>query len=123
MGKDDYQKLDFGFVSVYLVKAEKGFALVDTGMGGHRAKLEAALARSGCGRGDLRLVIITHADYDHAGNAEWLRETFGDPIAIHAGDAEMLETRIAPCEASSGGSLSQSVALIVASRSRTCSSP
>ena len=96
MEQNKHQRLDFGFVNAYLIRADRGFVLIDTGTAGHRARLGAALAEAGCTGDKLRLVVLTHADYDHAGNASWLRETFGSPIAIHAGDAPMLETGVAP---------------------------
>jgi glyoxylase-like metal-dependent hydrolase (beta-lactamase superfamily II) len=96
MNTTSVQKLDFGFVSAYLLHGEKGFVLVDSGTEHHRIMLADRLAQAGCAKGDLALVVLTHADYDHAGNCAWLRETYGAKIAVHEGDAPMLETGIAP---------------------------
>lgn len=84
-------RIDLGFVNAYLVKAERGFVLVDAGTAAHYPKLEAALGRAGCGKRDLRLIALSHADPDHAGSAAALSSAYGAPIALHAGDAPMFE--------------------------------
>jgi glyoxylase-like metal-dependent hydrolase (beta-lactamase superfamily II) len=88
--------IDLGFVNAYLIRAKTGFVLVDTGLSGHRGKLEAALESAGCGKGDLRLLVITHADRDHAGNAAAIAGAFETPIALHEGDRLALEKGQSP---------------------------
>lgn len=80
-----------GSVNVYLVRAEDGFVLVDTGGTAQRAELERALIDASCEPGNLKLIIITHGDFDHTGNAAHLRKKFGGLIAMHADDAGMAE--------------------------------
>ena len=80
-----------GRVNCYLIEADPGFALIDTGSAGSRALVEEALVKAGCGRGDLRLVVITHGDFDHTGNAAYLRAAHGAEIIMHQGDAGMVE--------------------------------
>jgi glyoxylase-like metal-dependent hydrolase (beta-lactamase superfamily II) len=46
---------------------------------------------TGCTPGKLRLVVLTHGDVDHAGNAAYLRAKYGAQIAMHAGDKGMVE--------------------------------
>ena len=70
-------------VNCYLVKGEAGFVLIDTGLATRRAALEHALEAAGCRPGDLRLIVLTHGDADHAGNAAHLRAAYGAPIAAH----------------------------------------
>ena len=82
--------LNRGQVNSYLVPASAGFVLVDTGNRGGRADLDRALAAARCRPGDLRLIVLTHGDFDHTGNAAYLRERHGAPIAMHAADAGML---------------------------------
>jgi glyoxylase-like metal-dependent hydrolase (beta-lactamase superfamily II) len=36
-------------------------------------------------------VILTHGDFDHTGNAAYLRSTFGAKLAMHQQDAGMVE--------------------------------
>jgi hydroxyacylglutathione hydrolase len=37
------------------------------------------------------LIVITHGDFDHIGNAAYLRQKFGAKIAMHADDVGMAE--------------------------------
>lgn len=80
-----------GSVNCYLVKTDSGHILIDTGCSKRRAELERRLDRSGCGRGNLRLILLTHGDFDHAGNASYLREKLDTRIAMHRGDSGMVE--------------------------------
>lgn len=89
-------RIDLGFVNAYLIKAKEGFVLVDTGMSVHKAKLEAALEAAPCRKGELKLLVITHADQDHAGNAAAIAAAFDVPLALHEGDRPALEKGEAP---------------------------
>jgi len=76
-------------VNAYLIKSGSGFVLVDTGMRRYRARLDRRLGELGCTAESLRLVIITHGDADHIGNAAHLRKALDAPIAMHPADAPM----------------------------------
>jgi glyoxylase-like metal-dependent hydrolase (beta-lactamase superfamily II) len=80
-----------GHVYSYLVKNDIGFFLIDTGMTNARDQLETALEHLCCNPGDLKLILLTHGDFDHTGNAAYIREKFRSQIAMHTGDAGMLE--------------------------------
>lgn len=81
-----------GGVNSYLVAVESGYILIDTGFAHKRAELEAMLAQAGCVGGMLKLIILTHGDVDHAGNAAYLRDQYGAPIVIHPKDVGMVES-------------------------------
>jgi len=78
-------------VNCYLITSGDGYILIDTGMTRKRQVIENELERAGCQPGDLKLIIITHGDFDHSGNAAYLREKYGAPIAMHPDDAGMVE--------------------------------
>jgi hydroxyacylglutathione hydrolase len=78
-------------VNCYLVPAENGFVLFDTGPTGQRSAVERKLTEAGCRPGDLKLIALTHGDFDHCGNAAYLREAFGAPVALHPDDDGMVE--------------------------------
>jgi hydroxyacylglutathione hydrolase len=84
-------KLPIGTVNCYLMESDEGFVLVDTGGPKNQAVLERELANAGCLPGNLRLIVITHGDFDHIGTAAYLRTTFGAKIGMHPADAEMAE--------------------------------
>jgi hydroxyacylglutathione hydrolase len=83
--------LKLGHVNCYLVDTGGGFVLIDTGGSNARRELEAALVDAGCQPGDLKLIVITHGDFDHTGNAAYLRGKYGAKIAMHPDDAGMAE--------------------------------
>jgi glyoxylase-like metal-dependent hydrolase (beta-lactamase superfamily II) len=80
-----------GSVNCYLVETDAGYVLIDTGAANRRAELENELANWGCKPGNLHLIILTHGDYDHTGNAAYLGEKFGAKLAMHKDDAGMAE--------------------------------
>jgi len=80
-----------GGVNCYLVAAVQGFVLIDSGTPEKRKALDAELEDAGCRPGTLRLIVLTHGDYDHAGNAAYLRHKYDTKIAMHPDDAGRVE--------------------------------
>ena len=81
-----------GGVHCYLIKTGSGFILVDSGFPDKRQRLLHDLENNGCKPGNLKLVIITHADSDHAGNARYLQENFRVSIAMHRLEAQAAQS-------------------------------
>jgi hydroxyacylglutathione hydrolase len=79
-----------GGVNCYLLLGRSGFILVDTGASNARAELEKALLAAGCEPNHLKLVVLTHGDFDHSGNAAYLHCQYGTPLAMHSSDAGMV---------------------------------
>jgi hydroxyacylglutathione hydrolase len=75
-----------GPANSYLIGTPKGCFLIDTGSARKRGELLRELEKRGCRPGDLRLIILTHGDSDHSGNAAYLRDVYAAHIAIHAGE-------------------------------------
>ncbi len=80
-----------GYVNCYLIKTSTGFILIDSGSSNQRAALEQELHSAGCWPGDLKLIVLTHGDFDHTGNAAYLRQKFGTKLAMHPADFGMIE--------------------------------
>lgn len=80
-----------GSVNCYLVKNDSDYFLIDTGSSNKRTELVQELVNTGCKPDNLKLIILTHGDFDHAGNAAYLRHRFGTRIAIHKDDLGMVE--------------------------------
>lgn len=78
-------------VNCFLVSAGEGFVLIDTGYAKSRAAVEEALQKAGCRPGDLKLILITHGDFDHTGNGAYLREKYGVKVAMHRAEAGVVE--------------------------------
>jgi len=83
--------LGMGSVNCYLLRAGNGYVLVDTGAPNARDILTGELERLGCRPGALNLIVLTHGDFDHIGNAAYVRTAFGSRIAMHADDARVAE--------------------------------
>jgi glyoxylase-like metal-dependent hydrolase (beta-lactamase superfamily II) len=80
-----------GSVNCYLIETQTGYILIDTGCPNKRTYLEKELESAGCMPGSLKLIILTHGDFDHTGNAAYLRKRFDSKIAMHYADSGMAE--------------------------------
>ncbi len=80
-----------GTVNCYLVRTDNDYILIDTGPSNKRIGLEKELENAGCEPGDLKLIVISHGDFDHTGNAAYLRNKFDANIIMHYGDLGMTE--------------------------------
>ncbi len=83
--------LNYSHVNSYLVRTDNGYFLVDTGLRNARRQLEVSLEHLCSHPGDIKLIILTHGDFDHSGNAAYLHGKLNAPIAMHQADAGMLE--------------------------------
>lgn len=77
----------------YILK-EKGAVLVDAGSPGCAESFSKLLAHHDIKPDEIRLIIPTHGDFDHAGGAKELKELTGAKIAMHEKDKENLEQGI-----------------------------
>ena len=80
-----------GTVNCYLVETDTGYVLIDTGGSNKRTEFEKELESAGCKPGSLTLIVLTHGDFDHSGNAAYLHRKFGARIAMHDDDSGMVE--------------------------------
>jgi glyoxylase-like metal-dependent hydrolase (beta-lactamase superfamily II) len=80
-------------INVYLVKADDGCLLIDTGTNtpASAEALRLNLARLGVGFTDLRYVAITHFHSDHAGQAGLIQQYSDAQIIMHADSARFLQ--------------------------------
>lgn len=76
----------------YLIKENNNFILVDTSTRSNRKKLEKAIQSEGCKPGNLKLIFITHGDFDHCANAAYFKEKYNCPIAMHESDVPITES-------------------------------
>jgi glyoxylase-like metal-dependent hydrolase (beta-lactamase superfamily II) len=88
---EDIKTIELTFVNAFLVKVTGGFILIDTGLSMHWENLENKLIAEGCLPDKLKLVLITHGDFDHTGNCTKLKEKYNCIIAMHTGDRPMVE--------------------------------
>jgi glyoxylase-like metal-dependent hydrolase (beta-lactamase superfamily II) len=99
-------------VNVYAVAGPDGLLLIDGGwaLAASRARLARALAELGAGVGDVRRLLVTHAHRDHYTQAVALRRDSGAPVALGAGEREVLDLLRDPDRPNTAGWAAQLVA-------------
>lgn len=79
----DIKTIRLGIANTYLVEAGNGFVLVDCGVRNKEKRLAGSLGRLGVGLDRIRLIVITHTHYDHAGSLAAVKKMCGCPVAVH----------------------------------------
>jgi len=74
----------------YLTIWEDKLVLIDTGLQGKTALIEQALSAVGKTFRDIRLIVLTHTHYDHAGSAAECKVLSGAPLAVQMAEAPVL---------------------------------
>lgn len=99
-----------GINNCYLLK-DKGAVMVDAGWTGKGPAFKRFLESHRLDPGEIRMIILTHGDFDHAGGAGQMRALTGAEIAIHEMDRENLEKGIYhwPVGVTGWGKLSRAV--------------
>ncbi len=85
--------LYLGRVNCYLIRLSDGFALIDSGPRCQRRALMNALRKAGVTPGRLKLILLTHGDFDHAGNAAFVQRQLGGKIALHPNELPRIASR------------------------------
>lgn len=83
-------------VSAYLIYRPGEAILVDSGNAGSEQKIMDAMQELGLEPSMLKLLILTHAHFDHAGSASKLKDNTGCQVMIHTKDAERLRMGNSP---------------------------
>jgi hydroxyacylglutathione hydrolase len=79
-----------GINKCYLIK-DKGLILIDTGIPKRINIFRKSFEKLSIDAHDIKLIILTHGDPDHAGSAKDLKDLTGAKIAIHDHDRPNLE--------------------------------
>ena len=83
-------------VSSYLIYRSGEAILVDCGNSGSEVKILEVLKRLGLEPGMLKLLVLTHSHFDHAGSAGRLKELTGCKVMIHRSEADRLSSGFSP---------------------------
>jgi len=78
-------------VSAYLIYRPGEAILVDSGNAGSDVKIQESMYELGLEPNMLKLVILTHAHFDHAGSAAKLKELTGCQLMIHNKETSRLK--------------------------------
>ena len=88
--------IDSGSVNFYLCLDEDGVTLVDSGMPKKQGLVWDALSELGYGRSDLKRILLTHADIDHAGSAKAIQAETGAVVYASGATAVYLQQGQSP---------------------------
>lgn len=89
-------RIGLGNVSSYLIYRSGEAILVDCGNGGSETRILDALTRLGLGPEMLKLLVLTHSHFDHAGSAKRLKQLTGCKLMVHRREAERLRDGYSP---------------------------
>ena len=82
-----------GINTCYIVK-DKGAVLIDGAWPGAAKSFKKLLSASHMDPEEIRLIILTHGDFDHVGGAKEIQELTAAKIAMHQHDSVNLEQGI-----------------------------
>jgi hydroxyacylglutathione hydrolase len=89
----DIFSLKLGLNSSYLIRGVKGIVMVDAGMPNRIRVFKRKLARLYIPPGEIKLIVLTHSHFDHAGSSKDIGELTGARIVIHESEKEFLENK------------------------------
>lgn len=98
MPGDTYQirRIVLENMSSYLIFRPGEAILVDCGNGGSEVRILETMDKLGLEPEMLRLLVLTHSHFDHAGSTARLKELSGCKVMIHRSEAERLRLGHSP---------------------------
>ena len=94
----DYKlhRIGLGNVSCYLLYRPGECILVDCGNPGSEVKILDTLGHLGLEPESLKLLVLTHSHFDHAGSARKMKEVTGCRLMVHQSEADRLRRGYSP---------------------------
>jgi hydroxyacylglutathione hydrolase len=78
------KKILLGFTNSYLLEGDRGYIMVDAGVVKQGRSFWRGLKHHQVDPGQIKLIIITHAHFDHVGSLAAIKALCGDcPVLIH----------------------------------------
>ena len=98
MSSSSYKLHRIGLVNVssYLIYRSGEAILVDCGNRDSEVRILETLKILGLQPGMLKLLVLTHSHFDHAGSAARLKELTGCKVMIHRSEADRLSSGFSP---------------------------
>ena len=87
----DIYHLKLGMNSCYLIGGSKGIIMVDGGMPNKITAFKRKLGRLHIRPDAIKLIVLTHSHFDHAGSAKEIKDLTGAKIVIHEIERSYLE--------------------------------
>lgn len=89
-------------LSAYLIRTPAGAILLDAPMEENVERLKASIAARGVRLSDVKLILLSHAHFDHAGGLAAMKRATGARLVVGAGDRAAVEAGVPPGETSYG---------------------
>jgi metallo-beta-lactamase class B len=89
-------------LGAYLITSPGGHILVDGALEESAPQIEASIAKLGFRLADVKLLVNTHAHFDHAGGLARIKKDTGAKLVASAGDRPLLEGGFYPGAESEG---------------------
>ena len=96
MAKPRIIQLQIGLTAPVLILNGDNSVLVDASVQGKTDEFLKAFKQYALDPGQIKLIVLTHVHYDHAGNLEELREITGAKVVVNRREAEWLRTGLVP---------------------------
>jgi glyoxylase-like metal-dependent hydrolase (beta-lactamase superfamily II) len=82
-----------GINTCYIIR-ERGTIMIDGAWSGSGPSFRRFLERHKISPSEIKLIVLTHGDFDHVGGTRELKEITGAIVAIHENDRRLLEEGI-----------------------------
>jgi metallo-beta-lactamase class B len=79
-------------LSVFLIKTSDGDILLGGAAPGTAPLIEASIRKLGFESGDIRILLLNHAHFDHAGTLADFKKLTGAKVEVMEGDVELLKS-------------------------------
>lgn len=89
-------------LAAYLIHTRDGAILIDAPMEENAKRIEQGIEARGVKLKSVRLLLLSHAHFDHAGGLAALKKATGARLVVGAGDKAAVDTGIPPGETSYG---------------------
>ena len=82
--------INLGFVNAYLLEAQDGLVLIDTGIPNSAEKILSSVASLGKQPSDIKHILVTHLHGDHTGSLAAIKKATGATVSMHTLDAQLV---------------------------------
>jgi hydroxyacylglutathione hydrolase len=96
MDKSQIIQLHVGFSSPVVIQSGDHSVLIDTGVHGKMPEMLRQFKLFGIKPENIKLIILTHVHYDHAGNLEELKTLTGAKVVVNQREADYLRRGLMP---------------------------
>lgn len=86
----EIKRFTLGITNSYLLQGNEGYVMIDAGNFNQQKRFLRVLDSLGIKPGQIKLIIITHAHFDHVGSLAAIKALCNCPVLIHAEEKELI---------------------------------